>query len=140
MGDFNIDLNKPTQTDSKAALALWKQFTMKQIIMESTRVTNTSETLIDHVIINRPELYHQSGTLDVSPSDHCLNYVIRKKKKPEDNITYIWSRTYRKYDKHSFKRHMSSVNWQAVLTSSKVEEAIENFYAIILKIIEICPP
>ncbi len=136
MGDFNIDLKHPNKAESRAELSLCRSFMMKQLIQEPTRITSTSETLIDHVIINREDLYYQSGVLDVSPSDHSLIYVIRKKAKIENNITYIWARSYRKYNWASFRRQIESTCWQEVLTAETVDEAVEIFYDIFLKIID----
>ena len=53
------------------------QFCLTKTIVEPTRVTNTSKTLID---IIRPERWATSGTLQLGMSDHDLVYVVRKQR------------------------------------------------------------
>jgi hypothetical protein len=51
-GDFNIDLNKKTNYSDKI-LSLFNQYNLDQIMNESTRVNNRSQTLIDYTLTIR---------------------------------------------------------------------------------------
>ena len=42
------------------------------------RITETSKTLIDVVITNKPENYLKSGIIHIGISDHCVAYTCRK--------------------------------------------------------------
>ena len=107
-----------------------------QVIVEPTRITDTSSTLIDHMIVSRHEIYHTHGTLDVSLSDHSLNFVIRKKYKPSKDKGYIWTRSYRKYDARTFRNRISMVNWKLVLESRTVDYAVKDLYNLFLLILD----
>ena len=48
---------------------------LTQIIKYPTRVNEKTKTLIDHIYINRPDLYAYCGVINPGASDHCLVYV-----------------------------------------------------------------
>ena len=51
-------------------------YQLTQLIQEATRVTTTTSTLIDHIIINAPETVCDFGVIHTGISDHSL--VFRK--------------------------------------------------------------
>ena len=52
ISDLNIDLLKPSTADSKAATHTWKMLKFIQVNKEATRITQTSRTLVNHVIVD----------------------------------------------------------------------------------------
>jgi exonuclease III len=74
MGDNNINLllnDKPARNIK----ALAKLFSMKQLIINPTRVTNTSSTLIDHIFTPLTMKIKQSGNFTLTHSDHECIFV-----------------------------------------------------------------
>ena len=67
MGDFNIDLNACTNSKFLNMLHI---FDLTQFVREPTRVTQTSETLIDHVYSSHPENITDCFVSNLSISDH----------------------------------------------------------------------
>ena len=53
-------------------------FNFKQLINVPTRVTQTSSTLIDHLISNSGDIVSQSGVLQLDLNDHFLIRFTRK--------------------------------------------------------------
>ena len=53
-------------------------YQVHQLIESPTRITETSQTLIDVIITNTPTKIMTSGVLHVGMSDHSLVYAIRK--------------------------------------------------------------
>ena len=53
MGDFNIDVSKYT-SDSQCWLESMGDLHLHQIVTESTRVTENTSTLLDHVFTSVP--------------------------------------------------------------------------------------
>ena len=51
---------------------------MSQLIQQPARVIDRSQTLIDHIITNKTELYNIIGVIEVGISDHALTYAVRK--------------------------------------------------------------
>ena len=54
-GDVNIDMRKPSDNLTRKCQTLLEAFSLKQIVTKPTRVTRTSKTLIDHIVINFPQ-------------------------------------------------------------------------------------
>ena len=81
MGDASINLADIRNANCKKYHNSMNVLHLNQIIKDPTRITATSHTLIDHVIINGSEMYYQCGTLDIAISDHQLIYTARKKLK-----------------------------------------------------------
>ena len=72
MGDFNIDqLNDRPST--RAFQTLLSEFSLSQIICEPTRITQSSRTLIDLILVSNQDAIAESGCLDVGGSDHHMH-------------------------------------------------------------------
>ncbi len=135
MGDMNIDLMTKRHPNSKKLLALLKSCALTQLICCPTRITETTATLLDHIICNRDDMYYQWGTYDPGISDHCLTYVARKKKKLPKDGTRVSCRNYNKLDVLSFQHDIDNTDWSDVLMSEDPNTAAGLFTE---KFIEIC--
>ena len=63
IGDTNCDFLKPTNYTAHLK-RLIKTYSLAQLIKEPTRTTHTTQTIIDHIITNRPErVYEWSDTM-----------------------------------------------------------------------------
>ena len=51
---------------------------LKQIINNPTRITDTTESLLDHILVNTPNKISQSGVISKGFPDHDLIYCTRK--------------------------------------------------------------
>ena len=60
-----VDHLKSHDPSTRVYNAFIKHIHMAQLITSAMRVTTTTSSLIDHVLVNRQELYVQSGCLDV---------------------------------------------------------------------------
>ena len=56
-GDLNIDWGIHNDSKTKHEKRLVKELQLTHLIITPTRVTQTSQTTIDHFIVNRPELF-----------------------------------------------------------------------------------
>ena len=88
VGDLNCDVNKlapDSQTHKLQTLCSLYQLT--QVINEPTRITETTSTLIDLILTNKPEYISTGGVLHLGISDHSLVYAVRKLKLPKSRPT-----------------------------------------------------
>ncbi len=137
MGDFNADLNRLTAARTMQTKEFHHTNQLEQLIKDTTRATEQSSTRIDHICVNRPEMYYQAGVYEAGIEDHSLIYTARKKWKEDDTTEYIWARSYRKYDAQRYQQDIESADWSAVMDeSSDVNKATISFYKILLNIIE----
>ena len=85
MGDFNIDLLKSNSKWDRS----YSMYNLEQLIDCPTRVTATSETLIDHIYVNTKQNIHEVCCPPSACSDHfpiCLTWT-KKKCKNSQNWT-----------------------------------------------------
>ena len=84
MGDFNVDYSQlhshanPLHVSLKHYMSM---FGMTQIINTSTRITSTTSTILDLILISDPAKISQCGVLDIGLSDHKIIHCTRKCKK-----------------------------------------------------------
>ena len=80
-----------------------------------TRVTATSESILNLIMVSDKDQIIQSGVLDIGLSDHVIVHCTRKIKKihiNKHNTVYI--RSIRKHSKETFIKLLSDVNWMQV--------------------------
>ncbi|EDO29916.1 predicted protein [Nematostella vectensis] len=79
-GDLNLDRLRPERREGQILINLEEVFGLECLIKDPTRVTPTSETLLDVILTNKPELFRASGVLNPEMSDHHLVYGIMKER------------------------------------------------------------
>ena len=81
------------------------------MINEPTRVTENSESCIDHVIINKKDNVKVFGVYPLSISDHSFVYIIQKIGFPRGNPKVIESRNFKTFDQTAFLLDLQNANW-----------------------------
>ena len=77
-GDFNINIQKKSSTESKDIMNMMISFGFKQYINKPTRLSNN--LCIDLMFTNCDNI-NQSGTLDLNYSDHQAIFITKKEDK-----------------------------------------------------------
>ena len=97
LGDGNCDMLKP---DCRGAIALTNfcnSFNLSQLVSRPTRVTKTTESLIDVIITSNPQQVIETNVMPSSISDHDLPYVVLRIKKERRKLTYMTGRSFKGY-------------------------------------------
>ena len=68
----------------------------------STRVTDTSSTTIDHIFNTSPVMHYNSCVLPLTLSDHYCTYTILDLKSPVNIPKIVKCRNYNKFSASSF--------------------------------------
>ena len=93
LGDLNCDMLKTeSNTPTKKIKSLYELYQLSQVIKETTWVTMTTSSLIDHIVTNTPKKSSDSGVIHTGISDHSLVFTTRKIhifKKQDENIVEI---------------------------------------------------
>jgi hypothetical protein len=122
LGDNNIDLASNNSGESKFLRRLLKESNAVQIVNEPTRITASSATLLDHIIVDRSVEVKRIGVIDapeltdnrgIAITDHklvCCEIKCPEEKKGPCFITY---RDYSKFDLAKAIDSMTKVNWEA---------------------------
>ncbi len=132
VGDLNDDLLPDTPCH---LLDIIETFQLFQFISEPTRITPTTETLLDPVISNHFNLVYQAGVIPPFCSDHHGTYAVLnfsvKKVMPYKKL--IWS-----YDEGNYtalKEDLRSTHWDS-LFKDDLDETTSHITAHILKLVE----
>ena len=100
--DLNCDMLKPRSLEAVALQDLCDSVNLTQLIKESTRMTETSSTLIEVIMTSSIALVERSGVLKSHISDHYLVYALLKLKVSKPPPSYVKVRSYKNYDSQCF--------------------------------------
>ena len=108
-------------------------FNFSQIISDVTRVSKTSYTAIDLILVSETDKSSQRGVLDLGISGHCLIYCTRKVLRNTINShNTVKIRSLKDYNKETFQANLLDVNWSSVICSDNDIPALENFKSIFM--------
>ena len=129
VGDFNCDALKHSDWQWKKLHGLMSARHLSQIISKPTRVTDNSETLIDHVWTTHPDMYTYNGVLaSAIYSDHSLIYAGRKAPKlPKGHARIIRGRSYRSFNEMDFSNDLGLISWADVRNAESPGAAWASF-------------
>ncbi len=108
--------NAPNSNTSEL-LNIFEIYNLSQTITEATRITNTSQTLIDLCITNNSDVVKSSGVFSIGISDHSLVYLIRKTTHYKTSVTaLIEKRNFKNFNEHAYLNDLNNLNWGEVCT------------------------
>jgi hypothetical protein len=101
-------------------------FNLSQIISEPTRITDTTCSLLDHVLCKHQNKISQSGTILIGVSDLFLTFCTRKSVKiPSKKHNIVKIRSLMNYSKEIFVYKLTSTNWDAIYLANNVNTAFK---------------
>ena len=93
------------------------------LIKDPTRITPTSETLLDVILTNKPELFKASGVLNLEISDHHLVYGIMKERVSQHERKVVTLRSTKTLDvEKKFNEDLSCAPWNIMDTFDTLDE------------------
>lgn len=133
LGDGNCGILKP---DCRGAIALSNFchiFKLSQLVSRPTRVTKTTESLIDVIITSNPQQVIETDVMPSSISDHDLPYGVLRIKKERCKFTYMTGRSFKRYAADRFDKDMSEVPWSfwIFLMMQRTNYMLLAFYSMI---------
>ena len=118
IGNTNCNvLSECPANSTKHLTKLLQTYNFTQIIDEPTRTTIDTETLIDHVITDRPDANLEYGVITCGISDHDAVYVTRfiKQKTTKAKPRILKVRNFKRFDKEEFRRDLLDILFCDVL-------------------------
>ena len=120
---MNCDtLSVPLGTHTRKHLDLLNNYQLFQLIDEPTRITENSETCVDHFITNKKENVINSGVYPLSISDHSFIYAIRKISIPRANLRVIEPRNFKSFDESAFILDLKNADWPTVTAATDAND------------------
>ena len=121
MGDFNANLlNYNDHTPTNEFLDSLALNSVIPYILQPTRITDHSETLIDNIFSNVITIDAISGNLTATISDHLPQTMIVPNvfANPSSSRSNIYERDWSNFDQFNFVLDYFSIDWDDTLKSS----------------------
>ena len=122
IGDTNSDFIKPTNYTAHLKRII-KNHGLTQLIEDPTRTTNSTATLIDHIITNKPDIVGQSGIIPCGISNHSLHviFMTRKARLPKLKIPprVVNACNHKKFDLKAFQLDIQHISFDIIKNSVK---------------------
>ena len=132
MGDFNVNyLEHNKNKDFKSIFTLYG---FKQLIKKATRITQTSQTLIDIIVSNQPSYISETAVFATSISDHDMVGCIRKINTARFFPRTITCRNYKSYLPDNLIKDLQNVDWKPLYNIRNVNEALTFFNKILVSL------
>lgn len=119
-GDLNIDISKSNTPSLQTIRTFEHVNNLVQLITGSTRTTNRSSTLIDHIYTNS-DIIQNSGTLNINISDHLPIFTVRKKPKLAAKLVSFTCRKLKYFDADFYKQKLLELDWTELYNSGDPE-------------------
>jgi len=108
LGDINIDVRRKNK-NAKKYIDILSQHNVKQIINEPTRVTDRTQTIIDHLITNIETIQWQINKNSVS--DHFMIEITSINEKMLHDISRKSINSWKNYSKDKLSEKINAVHW-----------------------------
>jgi hypothetical protein len=128
--DANINLLDLEKSDAQTYMNLLFAAGYLQGIFKATRIQNESKSLIDHIHFNNIQAEISSGVIISDISDHFFTFICAQSNtlKPAQ-INNTVSRDFSLQNLENFKRALSVIDWEPVLSCNDVENAYDCFWS-----------
>ena len=142
MGDLNCDiLKKPLQSNTKRVILIHENFALQPLnVTESTRVSETSSSLIDLMLTNRIELIKSSGVIDIGLSDHSMNFIVWGNSPTHATPRVFHYRKFQDVDVDAFCERLQNQPWENVILAKDISQAVKLWEDYLLEIVNLFMP
>ena len=139
MGDLNVNYKNKVPNDYKKLNFFVKANGLTQIINNTTRNTDKSQSLIDLILTNS-DYISMAGTLEHHISDHQPIFAVKKKKRDVRPKVKFEGRSYRNFDRDYMKQKLLDHDWGEFYKVKEPGEAWEYILQQVTPILDcMCP-
>ena len=141
-GDFNYDLIKyDMHKNTSDFYDMLSSFSYRPCILQPSRVTSHSNTLIDNIFVNDISCISDGGNITSSISDHFLQFSfcdIFGKIPPKAETKF--KRDFRNFKNEEFLEELGNIDWNYVNNEPNIDNAFTVFYNNIDSLLNIMAP
>ena len=138
LGDLNCNLLEPTLSTTKKLQDILELYQLTQLIKDPTRITKSTQSLLDVCITSTPEKVTYSGILHLGISDHSLIYAIRKLNSRPNNGSqgFVEIRNLKKFNAQCFLNDLYTIPWAELDSKRNVDEMWECWKALFVQVLD----
>ena len=133
LGDYNKDWAAKACSNVKH---MFNNINLTQLITEPTRITQTTQTLLDWILVSHPNRILKSGVLSDCFSDHCMIYCIWKITLPKSPVRLIKIRQHKKLNPTLFINDILGINWDRYQLIPNVQDAWDFFCSEFMEVVD----
>lgn len=141
LGDLNIDFLAINSNSFSYFNNLLETYGLLQVVDQPTRITSQTQSLIDVIITNDPDLVQSVSVVDSGVNtDHfalACELCMSREKSPVKYVTY---RDFRDFDNASFQQHLYSYDWDTICGLSDVNTMVEYFNRNLIELFNLHAP
>ena len=139
MGDFNLDLLKfESHKDIDNFLNAMLTTNFQPQIIQPTRLTEHSATLIDNIFLNtNREMFSISGNIIYDLTDHLPNFLITSNYTCLPNNIKMYKRDFTNFHESAVIEERQSVKWEEIVPPSSCRDPNYLFDSLYTKLSEI---
>ena len=115
LGNFNLDLKFESHPSTEHFLKILGSYYFQPQILQPTRITDHSASLIDNIFFNSLKHFSISGNLCYDLSDHLPNFLFVSKLSSLPANIKVFQRDYSNFDKQALVTDIQSINWDVLL-------------------------
>ena len=133
LGDFNLDLLKfESHPDTNDFLNTLISSYFQPQILQPTRITDHSATLIGNIFFNSLEYFTISGNLLYDLTDHFPNFLVVSKLPSLPENIKIFRRDYSNFDEQALIDDIQSIDWALLFSCNGCHLLLEIAFSCLL--------
>ena len=132
MDDFNINLlNFEDCQTTEEFINTIVSYDFLPHILQPTRITDHTATLIDNIFFNSKEFFSISGNLVCDRTDHLPNFLFLNTLSWTSNIGARYTRDYSTLVQEDLLLDVQAIEWENMFKEKDVNQIFDSFYSVI---------
>ena len=115
-------------------------FDLTQLITDATRVTETTRTLLDVILVNNDHCITDFGVVSVPLSDQYLVYCVLKSGITKVQPKTIEYRSYKNFDVNSFVADLNNVPWHIIENEEDINDTVFSWNTLFTEVADLHAP
>ena len=141
MGDFNVNLLAcDDHNDTENFYDILSSFSFQPLILQPTRVTSSSSTLIDNIFIDQLGIKSTGGNIVTSISDHFPQFAFFDLNIRKIDSKDKYARDFNNFNDREFEDEMNSIQWNVILNDKSCDEGVNLLFSETNKVFDCMAP
>jgi hypothetical protein len=136
-GDMNCDLLKtPIDNHTKHLIYTCETHKLTQLVNKPTRITPSSLTLIDMIMVTNPDKIIEHDVRAVGIANHCLVYCVTsyKSQTPTQSHRTIEMRNFKNFNLDDFLLDLEQCDWASIEELLDVDDAYQKWKELFIDV------
>ena len=133
---MNCNLLQPDLVDSQAFVNFCRTYNLNQMVTQPTRITDSTEALLDIILVSNAKQVIEAKVLPSSISDHDLVYVTLRLKKQRTPSTFRTIRSFKNYSSERFNNDITRAPWSVLETFDDPDDKLHAFNLLFNEILD----